>query len=246
MLTTLIVDDDPISLDITTSALQQFPQVEIAGTAVSGEEAIAFLKEKEVDLAFLDIEMDEMNGFELANRIHKAFPRVMYVFLTGHVRFALEGYDYQPLSFLTKPISISRMENVLAMAAEKKESSSTVGKKVHQLGIHVNGQLEMIRTDDVAYMETKGRKVHIVCRDHRELETTESMKKLAMIFEEYGFFRSHQSVLVNLELVESIRPDMFKRTYQLTLKDIEEKLPLSRDKKNELQALLQERGMQIL
>lgn len=245
MLRILIVDDDRISRDITISALSKF-DVEVVGTASSGNEALEFLRQTKVDLAFLDIEMEEMDGFETANRIYREFPEVMYVFLTGHVEYALSGYDYQPLSFLSKPISISRLERVLALAEQKKDASRAAGQRVRQVGIHVNGQLEIVRTDEVAYMENVGRRVHVVCRDHREFDTSESLKKLALIFEEYGFFRCHQSVVVNLDLVESIQPDMFKRTYRLKLKGIPETLPLSRDRKNELQELLNERGLQIL
>ncbi len=245
MLRILIVDDDRISRDITISALSKF-DVEVVGTASSGNEALEFLRHTKVDLAFLDIEMEEMDGFETANRIYREFPEVMYVFLTGHVEYALSGYDYQPLSFLSKPISISRLERVLALAEQKKDASQAAGQRVRQVGIHVNGQLEIVRTDEVAYMENVGRRVHVVCRDHREFDTSESLKKLALIFEEYGFFRCHQSVVVNLDLVESIQPDMFKRTYRLKLKGIPETLPLSRDRKNELQELLNERGLQIL
>ena len=245
MLRVLIVDDDTLACDITESALSEFDNVEIVGRAGSGKETLEFLKSHQVDLAFLDIEMENMDGFILAGKIHDEFPEVMYVFLTGHVQFALEGYDYQPLSFLTKPISISRLGNIIQQAISKK-SETNAGQKVRQVGIHVDGKLELVRTDDVAYMETKGRKVHIICRDLRQLETTESMKKLELIFEEYDFFRIHQSVLINLNLVESIRPDMFKRTYQVGLHGIKEMLPLSRDKKAKLESLLKERGIEII
>jgi DNA-binding LytR/AlgR family response regulator len=246
MLSVLIADDDKTARDITASALRQFSDVTVAGAVASGEEALVFLRRTQVDLVLLDIEMPNIDGFEAADRIHREFPRIMYVFLTGHVEYALSGYDYQPLSFLVKPISISRLEHVLQMAQQKKENDSSIGQKVRQIGIHVNGQMEIIRTDDVAYMENCGRKVHIVCRDHREMDTTETLKKLALIFEEYGFFRCHQSVIVNLDLVEAIRPDMFKRTFQIQLSGFRDTLPLSRDKRNELQELLKERGMQIL
>jgi DNA-binding LytR/AlgR family response regulator len=245
MLHVLIVDDDAISREITASALQQF-DVTIVGTAASGNEAVDFLRHSKVDLVFLDIEMDEMDGFETANCIYREFPEVMYVFLTGHVEYALSGYDYQPLSFLSKPISISRLEHVLEMAERKKASADSMGQHVRQVGIHVNGQLEILRTDEVAYMENSGRRVHVVCRDQREFYTSESLKKLALIFEEYGFFRSHQSVVVNVELIEAIQPDMFKRTFQLKLKGIPNTLPLSRDRKAKLENLLCERGLQVL
>ena len=246
MLRVLIVDDDEIACDITLQALSKFEDVNVVKIVKSGEEAISFLNEQEVDLAFLDIEMKEMDGFHLASKIHDMFPRVMYVFLTGHVQYALDGYDYQPLSFLTKPISISRLGNIIQMATEKKEPGSKIGQKVRQVGIHVAGKLELLRTDDVAYMETKGRKVCIVCRNTRTIETTESMKKLEMIFEDYDFFRIHQSFLVNLNLVESIVPGMFKRTYQIRLRGFNEMLPLSRDKKNMLEELLEERGIEVI
>ena len=95
-------------------------------------------------------------------------------------------------------------------------------------------------------METVGRKVRVVCTDGRVLETTETLKKLYQVFEEYGFYRSHQSFVVQLALIESISSDMFHRSYLMKLKGIAEEIPLSRDNYSALRAVLEQQGIKIL
>ena len=244
MLKLLLVDDDELSMKITKQALALSEEAVVAGTAASGMEAIAFIQNHPVDLVLLDIEMDEMNGFEVASYLHKYYPDIQYVFVTGHTDFALEGYRYQPLSFLVKPISISRLERVLELANEKcRPAASKPPQK--QIGLHVDSRLEIVNICDVAYLETAGRKVRVVCTDHKILETGETLKKLSGVFEEYGFYRSHQSFLVQLALIESISPDLFHRSYLIRLRGITETIPLSRDRYTPLRTLLEQQGIHI-
>lgn len=246
MLKILLVDDDKNSMNITKQALELFTDISVIGTASSGMEAISFVKENSVDLVLLDIEMDEMNGFEVASYLHKHYPNIQYVFVTGHTDFALDSYDYQPLSFLIKPISISRLERVLELAKEKCQPQSDREPPKKQIGIHVDSRLEIVNIDDVAYLETSGRKVKVVCKYGKILETTETLKKLYQIFEDYGFYRSHQSFVVQIALIESVSSDMFHRSYLIKLKGIKEEIPLSRDNYSDLRALLDERGIKII
>lgn len=245
MLRVLLVDDDSVSLKITRQALELFPEAVVEGTAASGMEAIAYIRENQVDLVFLDIEMEQMSGFEVAAYLHNNYPDVQYVFVTGHTDFALDGYNYQPLSFLIKPISISRLERVLELAKEKCQAKSEKNPSKKQIGLHVDSRLEIINISDVIYFETSGRKVRIVCKNGRTLETTESLKKLYQVFEEYGFYRSHQSVVVQIALIESISSDMFHRSYLIKLKGIKEEVPLSRDNYATLRSILEQRGIRI-
>ena len=245
MLKIMIVDDDTLSLDITKQALELFPEAAVVSTVVSGMEAIAYITKNPVDLVLLDIEMDEMSGFELASYLHSHYPDVSYVFVTGHSDFALDGYSYQPLSFLIKPISISRLERVLELAEEKRQMKSKPTPFEKQIGLHVDSKLEIINISDVVYLETSRRKVRVVCKDGRVLMTTETLKKLYQVFEEYGFFRSHQSFVVQIALIESISADMFRRTYLIKLKGVKEEIPLSRDNYATLRSILEQRGIKI-
>ena len=245
MLKVLLVDDDSASMKVTQQALGLFSNVEVVGAFASGMEAIVYIKNNPVDLVLLDIEMDEMNGFEVAAHLHNHYPEVQYVFVTGHTDFALDGYSYQPLSFLIKPISVSRLESVLTLAEQKKQPKSNESLPQRQIGIHADSRLEILNVADVAYLETRGRRVRVVCKDGRTLETTETLKKLYPVFEEYGFYRCHQSFVVQLSLIESISPDMFHRSYLIKLKGIKEEIPLSRDNYAALRSVLEQRGTKI-
>ncbi len=245
MLKILLVDDDAISMKTIKQALELFPEASVAGTAASGMEAIAYIRKNPIDLVLLDIEMDEMNGFEVASYLHSHYPDIQYVFVTGHTDFALGGYNYQPLSFLIKPISISRLEKVLKLAEEKRYAESKQNPPEKQIGLHVDSRLEIINVSDVAYFKTSGRKVRVVCTDGRVLETTETLKKLYQVFEDYGFYRSHQSFVIQLALIESISSDMFHRSYLMKLKGIKEEIPLSRDNYSTLRSILEQRGIKI-
>ncbi len=245
MLKILLVDDDAGSTKITRQALELFSEVSVVGTAASGMEAIEYIRKNPIDLVLLDIEMDEMNGFELASYLHSHFPDIQYVFVTGHTDFALSSYDYQPLSFLIKPISISRLERVLELAEEKFQKKTVRESPEKQIGIHVDSRLEIINISDIAYLETVGRKVQVTCKDGRVLETTETLKKLYQIFEDYGFYRSHQSFVIQLALIESVGSDMFHRSYLIKLKGIKKEIPLSRDNYAPLRSILEQRGIKI-
>lgn len=242
-LNTLLVDDEKVCLDIIRSSLDMFDYVNIVGEVNNGRDVINILQKKDVDLLLLDIEMEGISGFDLAKHIQLVYPEVMVIFLTGHVDFALEGYEYQPVDFLIKPVDILRLEQALAKAREIKYNYSK--KQDVQIGIPVGGGLEIINVSDILYMERAGRKVNIVCKDGDIVNTSDSLRKLEDIFNEHNFFRSHQSFLVPLHEIRSIQMDKFKRTYVLHLKNTEEILPLSRDRYNELKELLISEGLRI-
>ena len=114
----LLVDDDPHIRGHLAALLGDFPNVIVAGSVSSGAETISFLRRAAVDLIFLDIEMGDVSGFDLARHIQSAYPKIMLVFLTGHVDFALNGYEFQPLDFLIKPVNPLRLERVILQAEE--------------------------------------------------------------------------------------------------------------------------------
>ncbi len=246
MLKTLLVDDDKNSLAITKRALDLFDDVETVALFTSAMDAIDYIKNNEVDLVLLDIEMSDMSGFELASYLHRNHPTIQYVFVTGHSDFAVDGYQYQPLSFLVKPISISRLEQIIDLAKDNIQDKAEKKITSKQVGIHVDSNLEIVNVSDVIYFETVGRKVKVVCKNNRSFECSETLKKLYQVFEEYGFYRSHQSFVVQIALIESISSDMFRRSYNIKLRNVDKLIPLSRDNYNELNDILKQRGIVVL
>jgi len=239
----LLVDDEQICLDAIKASLSTFNYVSVVGEADNGTDAIKFLQSNEADLIFLDIEMKGINGFELARHIQSHYPGIMFIFLTGHAGFALEGYEYRPVDFLTKPVNLLRLEQALSRVRELKHHDKP--EKEVKIGVNVEGGFEIINVKDIAYIEKRGRKICIVCENGETFNCRDSLQKLELIFAEHSFYRSHQSFLVPIEKIKSIRLDDFRRSYVMQLKGKKEELPLSRDKYNELKELLLQKGIKF-
>lgn len=244
-LKTLLVDDEPLCLEALKSSLSSFDYVKIIGEVLNGSDVVKIMEkaETEIDLIFLDIEINDVNGFDLANFIQSKNPETKIIFLTGHAGFALKGYEYEPIDFLTKPINIVRLEQALSRVKSLKYHNEPV--KDLKIGIHVEGGFEIISVNDIAYIEKKGRKIFIVCKNKEVFNSRDSLQKLESVFGNYGFFRSHQSFLIPVDNVKSIHADEFSRTYTVQLNGVKEALPLSRDKYVELKELLKKNGMKL-
>lgn len=245
MLRVLLVDDEPQSLEALRHSLGVFSYVTVAGTAGSGSEAVAFLQRETVDLVFLDIEMGDVSGFDLARNIQTAYPNILIVFQTGHAGFALDGYEYKPLDFLVKPVNLLRLERILLNATEVIEKRKSPRQSSVRLGLPMDGRIEIIQVDDVLYIEKEGRRVFLVDRAGKELTTHLSLQKLQDMFEPFGFFRCYKSFLVQVAAIRSIYLDDSKHSYNIALNGTDRIIQLSRDKYGELRERLMRDGIMI-
>lgn len=243
-LNVLLVDDEQICLDTLKQALNTFSYINIIDELTDGRDVVKLLQKDIIDLIFLDIEMESINGFKLAKHIKSIHPNIMIIFLTGHVDFAINGYEYQPVDFLIKPVNLIRLEQALSKVMDlkyrKKEKIDT------KIGINIKGGFEIINIDDILYIEKCGRKIFIVMKNGEKFSSSDSLQKLENIFTDYNFFRSHQSFLIPIDKIKSVHIDEFKRTYTLKIEYANDiLLPLSRDKYSKLKELLLEKGMKI-
>jgi len=180
--------------------------------------AEAFLFEyendKTYDILLLDVEMERMNGIDLAKRIRKDNTRAEIIFITSHFEFAGEGYEVDALHYLIKPVSDDKFIQVLNKAAEKlaAEPSSVV--------ISCEGETIRLFESDILYAESF---LHYIVIHTREKDYR--VKESISAFEEKlsnDFFRSHRSYIVSLKHITRI-----SRT---SVHIGETELPLSRGK----------------
>jgi two-component SAPR family response regulator len=120
----LIVDDEPAMLMVMNRLLSRMEDVEISGSFLNAEQALAFVKEWEVDIAFVDIKIAGDNGLELARRLRAVRVDLEIVFVTSHTEFALDAFDTYPLDYMVKPISRGRLAQTIARAAGKRSGFS--------------------------------------------------------------------------------------------------------------------------
>ena len=228
LIKTLIVDNDKNCINILKKELQSFPFIKIEGELNNPQDVIGFLQNNDIDLLFLDIEMGQIHGIELARHIKSIYPNILVIFVTGHTEFALEGYEVYPVDFLIKPINTLRLERALNKVKEIK--SSRLIKNNYKIGINVDSGIKMVNISDILYIEKQGRKVSIICKNNEIIYSKESMKNLEVLFSSFDFYRPHQSFLVPIKQIKSIYPDKYTRSYVIQLFDSKTNIPVSRNK----------------
>ena len=118
VLKVVLVDDEPLALELLSSMIEPDPQVRIVKRCRNGREALAALLEVEVDLVFLDIQMPGVNGFDVIKQIQSdVMP--MIIFATAHDEYALDAFDLHAVDYLLKPFDPARARLALARAKER-------------------------------------------------------------------------------------------------------------------------------
>lgn len=240
----LIVDDDSASLQMSQKAMEALIPAENISCASTAAETIALLGEKQIDLAFLDIDMPDTSGFSIAEYLGKNCPQIKFVFLTGYVDFAARSYDYEPLDFLTKPIDLMRLRKTLERYELRSQPSAPV-PSCERIAIDTNDGFTLVYPSEIAYIGKEHRVLTLHCLNGSQFAVRHSLDELESIFSDFGFFRIHQSYLVPLNNIVSVRPTRFGRTYEAVLGD-EICLPVSRDKYQKLRSFLTSRGVQFI
>ena len=237
---TLLLDDDIPSQKAACAALAAFPQIEIAGRFRTGEELFAWLEKEGAQLLFLDIELQEELGFQVAERLRRSHPELLIVFLTGHASYAIDGYDFQPVNFLTKPINHLKLENTVREV--ERRLGSQPRRRSAQVMFRLAQGYRIVDVDDVCLIERQARKNYLVLPDERVRIAYDTMRELEEMLEPHDFFLCHQSFLISLRRVKQVR-DAGRQLYEAVLEGCGQPAPVSRNRYVELMSRLRERNL---
>jgi len=120
----VVVDDEPLAVERMAALLATLADIELVGTASNGREAGAIVEAGGVDLLFLDVEMPQLDGFDLIDQLNRqAIPLPYIVLVTAHQIHAPMAFDAGVTDFLTKPVRLSRLETAVARVAQAKRDS---------------------------------------------------------------------------------------------------------------------------
>lgn len=240
----LIIDDDEASLGVSRAAMEQLVDPACVHCARTAAETIRVLEAQNIELAFLDIDMPDTDGFSIADYIDHHCPEVRYIFLTGHADFAARSYDYEPLDFLIKPVNIIRLHKALERYENRNQSGRDTTNE--RIVMDTDKGLILLSPSQVSYVAKEHRQIKVHCRDGCEYVIRHaSLDEVEEFFSDDTFFRIHQSYLVPLSNITSIRPTAFGRSYEVVLSE-QVCLPVSRDKYQKLRSFLLSRGIQFL
>lgn len=240
---TVILDDDSDSVTAAAAALSIYPEIELAGCFSQSKELFDFLEGHTAHVLFLDIELDGELGFSIAGRLKQTNPELMIVFLTGHSSYAIDGYGFHPVDFLTKPINHVKLEKTIA------EIRGRMGRSCVQhpakLMFRLRQGYRIIDVRDICYIERKERKNYLHTAGEVLGIAGYTIHELDDMLAEHGFFLCHQSFLISLYRVLHVR-DAGKQLYEVLLRDCPRPVPVSRHRYENMPNCLREIGIHTI
>lgn len=231
---TIVIDDEPLARRGIISRLRPYPQFEVVGECGNGEDALSAVAEHRPDLIFLDVQMPEMDGFEMLENL-PADERPVVIFLTAFDQYALRAFDVHATDYLLKPIddvrfaeAIDRVQRVLQM-----EKDNTLGDRLESLlsDLHVrrpsgnaqrfairNGRrIFFITANEVEWIEAQGdyAALHVNGKTHLLREPLHILERR---LDQSVFIRIHRSTIVRLDRISEMQA-LANRDCLLRLKD---------------------------
>jgi len=238
----LIIDDEVGSITALEWELQMFADaVEVIGTAQDPQLGLQMLRADPPDILFLDIEMPGMNGFEL---LEKATPlHCDVIFTTAYDKFAVKAFEVSAIDYLLKPVDEEELGRALQKVREK-SGLGTIQQRLELLMATLKQKdpnlrtivvptmesLELMEVDGITRFEADGNYTRIHLADGKPLLVSKTLKTLELMVEGMGFFRIHNSHLVNVKFIKKL---MRGEPGTIVMKD-GAALPLSRGRKGGL------------
>lgn len=205
VLNCLIVDDEPLALDLMESYVKRVPFLELVGRCGSAIEVLAIIKEKNIDVIFLDIQMPELSGLELSRMLDS---RTKVIFTTAFEQYALDGFRVDALDYLLKPISYPEFLKAADKALQWVEMSrNREPLKKEQDCIFVKSDYKLIRIDlkKILYIEGLKDYVKIYLEgESQPVVSLMSMKLLEELLPIADFIRVHRSFIVRLDKIKIV------------------------------------------
>lgn len=245
MLNVLIVDDEPLALDVLETYINQMPELKLVKRCSNALEANEALKQHDIDLMFLDIQMPQLTGIDFLKTLNDP---PMVVFTTAYPNYAIQGFDLNALDYLLKPISLERFMKAVNKAIDQDELSHSdhnsqsgapaVNDGLDFFFVKADKKLVKVNFDDIIYIE--GLKDYVIIRlIQGRVITLQTMKNLEERLPKNLFRRIHRSFIVAMDKVIAIEGNMV----EVQEKDKAKLLPIGKNYRDELLELIEQKRL---
>jgi DNA-binding LytR/AlgR family response regulator len=201
----ILVDDEPLAQEIVETHIGKFPNLNLVAKCSNAVEALNALKENDIDLMFLDIQMPQISGIDFLKTLPNP-PKV--ILTTAFSEYAMDGYDLNVLDYLLKPISFDRFAKAVnkAISQEPKTAEAEPShsrESADYIFVKADKKLIKIHFNDIFYIE--GLKDYVILHTPTgRVVTLQTMKSLETKLPQDLFMRVHRSYIVNLNNITII------------------------------------------
>lgn len=219
---TLIVDDDASARQQIVEVLRNRNEIEVIGESGRGAKAAEIINTDKPDLVFLEVELPDMNGFEvIQNIITEHSPLI--IFVSSHQDFAVQAFEYDALDYIQKPFSSERIEKALQRLAKRlsngladvaKENIGTLfqnhtgSKKLERFIIKQAGEYHLIRSENIIWIEADGNYSRVMTRD-KKFMVRYTLSGFTDQLDSDKFYRISRSQIVNLDYIVKIKDHIY-------------------------------------
>lgn len=204
-LSCFIIDDEPLAIEVIESHISKIDGLEVEATFQNAVKAFQALRETEVDILFLDIQMPRLTGIEFL-RMMKNPPKV--IFTTAYREYALEGFELDVVDYLLKPISFNRflkaVDKVFDLQSGNEHSTDTSneGNNKQFVFVPVDKKNVKICLNEIIYVESK-RDYVLIKTLNKEVVTHQTLTYMEERLPSPSFLRVHRSFIINTNMIES-------------------------------------------
>jgi len=201
----IIVDDEPLAIKVINNHLLNFDNIEIVAECSNAIEADKILREKEIDLIFLDIEMPKVSGFDFLKSLKK---ETKIIIITAYRNYALKGYEYDIVDYLLKPVSFDRFYKAIKkFFKQQKMLEVQVFGDVNKSGkpfayFNEDKTIHKVFLDDIYYIESFREYIKIHTSE-KSIMTKLPISKIEEKLKDHDFIRIHKSYVISVCKVKS-------------------------------------------
>ncbi len=212
MIKILIVDDEFQGRNFLEKVIVKlFPDLTIAGQAATVSDAVAIISEKKPHIVFLDVMLNNENGFDLLEQLDEINFEI--IFTTAHNEFAVKAFKFNALDYLLKPIDLDELEKAIDKAKRKLQTASPSspeifknlidslkkpGKALNKLSIPTTDGFVLISLVEIIFCEAFGNYTNFYLTNNKKITSSYTLKEYDEMLCDQGFFRAHKSHLANL------------------------------------------------
>lgn len=238
----IIVDDIPLAISSLSADLEDnCPEIDIVGTAEGVVSSLKLIQEKDVDLVFLDIDLQDGNGFDVLDLLGEK--SISVIFTTASKDHAIKAFQYAAIDYLLKPIDPKMLTLAVQKAVQSIPEIGQIevlkeGKKerglINKIAVHTQDKIQIILINKIIRLEAEGNYCYIHQLHEKKILVSKTLKEYDALLSPHNFYRVHQSHLVNVNHIKSF----VKTDGGYLVMANHEKVPVSVRRKSQILQLL--------
>lgn len=205
----LIVDDEPLALDVIENYIRKIPGLNIAAKVTSPLDALTILRSQPIDLMFLDIHMSEISGIDFLKSLNHA---PLVIFTTAYDQYALESYELDVVDYLLKPIPFERFLKAINKAREVGAFLRTKGNSgENREFIFVRSDYQMVKINFSNILYIEGLKDYVkIFTGPKPVFSHQNLKSIEAKLPDSQFLRVHKSFIIPVNKIEAVQKNSLR------------------------------------